>query len=129
MTRFAQPVVALPVDDVPAAQLWYRDHLGFEIKWHNEAGRIGGVAHGEAAVFLRAVDGAIQPNVLWIFCPDVDAVHDDLTARGAPVTGPLADTPWGLRQFTVTDLAGHQLHFFHDLKGVCALQRALSGLT
>ncbi len=115
MAQISQPTAALPVRSVPEAQDWYRDLLGFEIKWHHEGGRIGGVAHGEAAVFLRELDGDIQPNVLWIFCADVDAVHDDLVARGAPITGPLADTPWGLRQFTVTDLAGHQLHFFHDL--------------
>lgn len=115
MTEISQPVAALPVADVSDAQAWYRDYLGFEIKWHHEGGRIGGVALGEAAVFLRAQDGDIQPNVLWIFCKDVDAVHADLVAHGAPITGPLDDTPWGLRQFTVTDLAGHHLHFFHDL--------------
>ena len=114
MPEISQPVVALPVASVVEAQAWYRDHLGFEVKWHHEDGRIGGVAHGEAAVFLREVDDEIAPNVLWIFCEDVDGVHADLVARGAPVTGPLADTPWGLRQFTVTDLAGHHLHFFHD---------------
>lgn len=115
MVEIAQPTVALPVHDVVAAQLYYRDRLGFEVKWHHEGGRIGGVAHGEAAVFLREVEGDIQPNVLWIFCKDVDAVNEDLAARGAVISGPLADTPWGLRQFTVTDLAGHQLHFFCDL--------------
>ncbi|MEJ6387958.1 hypothetical protein [Gymnodinialimonas ulvae] len=52
---------------------------------------------------------------MWIFCPDVDVVHADLVARGAPMTGRLADTPLGLRRFTVTDLAGHQLNFFHYL--------------
>ncbi len=115
MVSISQPTPALPVHDVLEAQDWYRDRLGFEIKWHHEEGRIGGVAHGEAAVFLREEDGAMQPNVLWIFCEDVDAVHADLEARDAPITGPLGDTPWGLRQFTVTDLAGHHLHFFHDL--------------
>lgn len=115
MVEIAQPTVALPVRDVAVAQAYYRDRLGFEIKWHHEGGRIGGVAHGEAAVFLRETDGDIQPNVLWIFCADVDVVHADLAARGAEITGPLADTPWGLRQFTVTDLAGHELNFFCDL--------------
>jgi catechol 2,3-dioxygenase-like lactoylglutathione lyase family enzyme len=115
MPKLSQPTATLPVASVPGAQGWYRDHLGFEIKWHHEGGRIGGIAHGEASLFLRELEGEIQPNVVWVFCEDVDAVHDDFVARGAPITGPLGDTPWGLRQFTVTDLAGHQLHFFHDL--------------
>ncbi|WP_224814208.1 VOC family protein [Hasllibacter sp. MH4015] len=115
MPTIAQPVIALPVPDVPEAQAWYRDHLGFEIRWYHEGGRIGGVAHGEAAIFLRESKGKIQPNILWIFCADVDAVHADLTARGAPITGPVGDTPWDLREFTVTDPQGHELNFFHDI--------------
>lgn len=106
---------ALPVRDVPVAQAYYRDHFGFEIKWHHEGGRIGGVAHGDCAIFLREVTGPIQPVVLWIFCADVDAAEADLSARGARITEPLGDTPWGLRQFTATDLHGHELTFFRDL--------------
>jgi len=115
MVHIGSPTPALAVKSVPEAQAWYRNHLGFEIKWHHEGGRIGGVARGDVPLFVREIDEPIQPTVLWFFCEDVDAAHDDLAARGAPITGPLADTPWGLRQFTVTDLAGHQLHFFHDL--------------
>ncbi|MEJ6392076.1 VOC family protein [Gymnodinialimonas sp. 2305UL16-5] len=111
----SQPTPTLPVRSVPEAQDWYRAHLGFEIKWHHEGGRIGGVARGECAVFHREVEGPIAPVVLWIFCEDVDGVEADLRARGAPITGPLGDTDYGLRQFTVTDPAGHLLHFFCDL--------------
>lgn len=115
MAEIAQPTAALPVHSVQAAQWYYRDRFGFEVKWFHEGGRIGAVSHGEAAVFLREVEGDIQPNELWIFCADVDGVHADLAARGADISGSLRDTPWGLRQFTATDLAGHQLHFFCDL--------------
>lgn len=115
MIEFAQPTVALPVRDVVAAQEYYRDRYGFEVKWHHEGGRIGAVARGECAVFLRAVDGDIQPVELWVFVVDVDAACAALEARGAEIVGPLGDTSWGLRQFTVRDLSGHLLHFFHDL--------------
>ncbi|MEJ6387957.1 hypothetical protein [Gymnodinialimonas ulvae] len=57
MIKFSQPFVALPVPSVVEAQGWYRDRLGFEVRWHNKGGRIGGVPHGEAAVFLPEIEG------------------------------------------------------------------------
>ncbi|WP_230374155.1 VOC family protein [Pontivivens ytuae] len=112
---FAQATPELPVRDVIAAQIHYRDRLGFTIAWHNEDGRIGAVAHGACAIFLRGVDGPIAPVTLWIFAADVDAACRDLTALGADIVDPLADKPWGLRQFTVRDGDGHLIHIHHDL--------------
>ncbi|WP_236628140.1 MULTISPECIES: hypothetical protein [unclassified Sulfitobacter] len=48
-----QPVPELPVRDVRAAQVYYRDRLGFEIAWHNTEGRIGTVSQGPCAKRTR----------------------------------------------------------------------------
>ncbi|MEM8555854.1 MAG: VOC family protein [Pseudomonadota bacterium] len=112
--KISQPTPELPVPNVRAAQEYYRDRLGFEIAWHNEDGEIGAVAHGECAIFFRE---GVPPNsgVFWVFCEDVDGVHADLTQRGADIVEPLANTPWGLRQFTVRDPYGNTFYYFHDL--------------
>ena len=110
-----QPVPELPVRDLIAAQEWYRDCLGFEIGWRHDEGRIGAVSLGRAALFLRETQAAIAPVTLWIFAADVDAAHAEASAGGAEITDPIADRPWGLRQFTLRDPNGHILHFHHDL--------------
>lgn len=113
--RIHQPTPELPVRDVIEAQHHYRDCLGFEIAWHHEHGRIGAVVHGECAIFFRERAGEWEPCVLWVFAYEVDAAEAELRALGADIVDPIADRPWGLRQFTVRDLNGHILHFHHDL--------------
>ena len=113
--RMRQPVPELPVRDVPAAQAHYRDRFGFEIAWHDEGGRMGAVAHGDCALFLREVDGPIAPGTFWVFADDVDAAEAELRGLGAEIVDPVADRPWGLRQFTARDRDGHLFHFHHDL--------------
>ena len=107
-------VPELPVPDVAAAQAWYAERLGFEIGWHDEAGGIGAVSHGDCALFLRRSDAPARPATFWIFADDVAAAHRDMTARGADVLGPPERTPWGLVQFTVRDAWGNLFHVFHD---------------
>ncbi|WP_240484621.1 VOC family protein [Pseudoponticoccus marisrubri] len=103
----------LPVRDVFRAQLWYHKRLGFQIGWHNHAGRIGAVTLGECILFLR--QSARPGGAAWIFAEDVDAVWRDWEARGAAPDGPPRDMPWGLRQFTQADLCGNCLTVHHDL--------------
>lgn len=113
--KFSQPVPALPVRSVTDAQIYYRDKLGFEVAWHNEAGRIGAVAHGDCAIFFREVEGEITPSVHWVFAEDIDRMFAHLSALGADIVEPPEDKPWGLRQFTIRDLHGHMYHLYRDL--------------
>ena len=112
--HLSQPIVELPVADVVSAQVYYRDRMGFQIAWHNEAGKIGAVSLGDCAVFFRQTSAPIVPVTLWMFSKNVDAAHAELTRLGAEVVTPLEDTEWDLRQFTVRDLNGHLLHVFTD---------------
>ncbi len=115
LVKIDQPTPELPVPDVEAAQAYYRDRLGFNVAWYNEDGQIGAVSHGDCALFFRKTDGPIAAGTFWVFCADVDAAHDELRERGAPITDPISDKPWGMRQFTVEDPNGHRFYFFHDL--------------
>nr|WP_244867984.1 glyoxalase superfamily protein [Vannielia litorea] len=102
----------MPVRSVPAAQAFYVEKMGFTANWHHDEGRIGAVSHGRCALFLREVDGPFTPGVVWIFAEDIDATHAEIAAADPSA---LQTMPYGLRQFTVTDPDGNQLHFHHDL--------------
>ena len=113
--QFDQPTPELPVPDVVAAQAYYRDKLGFEIKWHNTDGAIGAVAHGKCAIFFREQPAPHATGVFWFYADDIDVAFADLQRRGAQITDPLSDKPWGMRQFTVRDHLGNTFYFHHDL--------------
>ena len=113
--RIAQPTPELPVPDVRAAQEYYRDHLGFDIAWHDEAGGIGAVNCGECAIFFRQSTEESGRSTFWIFAEDIDATYADLTRRGASITEPIRNTSWGMRQFTVQDCFGNVFYFHHDI--------------
>jgi len=113
--KLASPTPELPVADVPAAQAYYRDRLGFEVAWYNGDGGIGAVAHGDCAIFLRKAPVPSEPSIFWIFAEDIDAAYEVLVAKGAEITDPIENKPWGLRQFTFRDLNGNLFHVHHDV--------------
>ena len=114
LTYIAPPVPELPVTDVERAQQHYRDALGFEIGWLDPSKEIGAVSRGEVAIFFRKRTQPFEPAVHWVFAEDIDATYQELQALGANIVQPLADMPWGLRQFTVEDLDGNRFYFHHD---------------
>lgn len=112
---FNQPVPELPVPDVAEAQAHYAETFGFDIAWHDAEGGIGAVALGATAVFFRQSGGPYGGARFWVFAEDVDGTHAELAARGADISAPPEDKPWGLRQFTVKDAYGNTFTFHHDL--------------
>ena len=48
---------------------------------------------------------------ICVFVRDVDAVHAELTARGANIVKPPQNYDYGMRDFDVVDLDGNQLVF------------------
>ena len=67
LSSIGQPVPELPVVDVERAQQYYRDALGFEVKWLHPSKEIGAVTRGEVAVFFRKRQLPFEPAVHWIF--------------------------------------------------------------
>ena len=114
LTSIGQPVPELPVTDVERAQQHYRDALGFEIGWLYPGKEIGAVSRGKVAIFFRKRTQPFEPAVHWVFAEDIDATYQELQALGANIVLPLAEMPWGLRQFTVEDLDGNRFYFHHD---------------
>jgi catechol 2,3-dioxygenase-like lactoylglutathione lyase family enzyme len=97
----------LPARDVPAAQEWYRDTLGLEVKWIWED-NFGSVGSGYVELFLYET-GDPKPVVCSVFVDDVDAVYERSRERGGEIVSELEQTPWGLREFSLRDPDGNVL--------------------
>ncbi len=114
ITRFSHPTPELPVEDVERAQQHYRDVLGFDIGWLYPGKEIGAVSRDGAAIFFRKRNRPFDAVVHWVFTDDIDEMYRELQNSGANVVEPLAETPWGLRQFTIEDIDGNRFHFHCD---------------
>jgi uncharacterized glyoxalase superfamily protein PhnB len=112
--KLGQPVPELPVEDVERAQRYYRDTLGFEIKWLYGDGSIGAVARGDVAIFFRRTERPFAPVAHWVFAPELRATYEECRSLGARIVDPLEKKPWGLHQFTVEDVDGNLFYFHCD---------------
>lgn len=119
---FPQAVPEIPVADVEKAAAYYRDVLGFEFDWGDDAGGIGGVSQGACRLFLtnarfREGRGNQSPAVIWINV-DSKAGVDELFVRwksaGAKIVEEPEDKPWRLREFTIADVDGNRIRVFYD---------------
>ena len=104
-------------------------NLGFEILSENDRGVT--VARGEAklVLFETRVGGQAPARELGLFenppgidhvsflVEDVDALHDELVARGIQTAAEPSDQDWGARAFGLRDPDGNNLYFLCWLTG------------
>jgi predicted enzyme related to lactoylglutathione lyase len=108
MMRKALP--QLPFHDVAAAIRHYQEALGFRINYRDEH---LGVMDRDAITLLLIERTERHTGIgsAYIYVRDADALHAELTRRGANVLGEPVNWPWGLRDFSVLDCEGNRLHF------------------
>ena len=124
-------VPAIRVPDMAAAIEFYRDRLGFTVERGGpEDGNVA-LSFGDARLMLDSVPteyysasynaaiakrmGASAPTALYIESPDLDAQYGRLVQGGIDIVDPIADRPWGQREFTVADPHGNWLSFWRAL--------------
>jgi uncharacterized glyoxalase superfamily protein PhnB len=118
------PVLAYP--DVRAAVAWLTGAFGF-----TERTRIGeshraqmSIGEDGAVIVADARDGQQPPedgfatHLLKIRVSDVAAQYERARGYGARILDPPTDEPYGERDFTVEDLAGHRWQFSETLRDV-----------
>ncbi len=132
--RLTQTVPAMPVGNITAAGAYYRDLLGFTIKYAD--GGFAAVQRDDAEVHLwqandetwrhradlssRPVCSGAESFIAGtascrIQVDDVDALYGEMAATGVlhyADRGSAVDTWWGTREFGVTDQDGNLLTFF-----------------
>jgi catechol 2,3-dioxygenase-like lactoylglutathione lyase family enzyme len=107
-TQFSNLTPILRVSNFSASMRYYTEQLGFQKVWEwGEPPGFGCVRRDSLELFL-CLNGQGQPGT-WIsfFVSGVDSVYEELRERGAKISKPPNDEPWGMREFHVEDPDGH----------------------
>ena len=106
----------LPVVNTAAAVAFYQ-RAGFGVRIYTDEGGDGGdgfafVDYDGQSVFdldtATDLDPATNRAGCYLIANDADAWHARMQAGGLPVT-PIANQPWGMREFTLTDPSGNRI--------------------
>jgi catechol 2,3-dioxygenase-like lactoylglutathione lyase family enzyme len=114
------------VKNVPAALIFYRDRLGFDIMFQGPSEDdifFGIVQRGAAMIMLKDIGVDPVPNYTrdigqgiarwdaYLYVPDPDALAAEFSSRNVEFFQPLRDDGDGLRGFEVKDADGYLLFF------------------
>jgi len=105
-----QALPALPFDDVAGAVTYYRDVLGFRINYQQAD---LGVMDRDAITILLIARTTQYKGIgsFSVYVSNVDALYEELSAKGANILGQPVSRPWGLRDFTVIDPEENRVTF------------------
>jgi uncharacterized glyoxalase superfamily protein PhnB len=93
----------------------YRDVLGFHVEFtYGEPAFYAGVERDHLLIHLQASQRTKrQPGhgAIYAFTDNVDTLFEELQPKGATILQPPKDYPYGMRDFSITDIDGNQLSF------------------
>jgi len=99
--KLESAVPILPVGDLSEALDYYQRVLGFDIEWKwGEPPYLASVCRDHVEVNLSlSSEPAPAPSKVYFQMAGVDTYYSKLTQAGAKVAVPLADRPYGMRDF------------------------------
>jgi catechol 2,3-dioxygenase-like lactoylglutathione lyase family enzyme len=110
---------SMAVGDVRAAAEYYVSRLGFTLGFNwGEPPSMAGVNLGEVQMFLQNGSPCVAGCSVYFRIEDADELFAFQRANGVEVVEPVADRPWGVRDYTVRDLDGYRLVFGHPIYSV-----------
>jgi catechol 2,3-dioxygenase-like lactoylglutathione lyase family enzyme len=102
--------------DFPATVAYFTEKLGFAKLWDwGTPPDFGAVGRDEVEIFLSQGGQGAPGTWLSVFVEDVDALHDEVRARGAAIRSAPDTKPWGVREMHVELPDGHVLRFGHHV--------------
>jgi len=117
--KIAPWAFVLAVPDLDKTARYFRDVLGFKIKWQ-EASDWRLAERDGVRLMLGHCPADLRPGELgshnwfgYLDVDDVDALHAEIAARGANCSAP-RDTHYGMREIVVTTVDGHRIVFGQD---------------
>lgn len=120
MLKGPRYVIAVP--NLARSAAYYRDVLGFRV---HEIGDPGWRYYERDACHILAGEcpDALPPAQLgdhsyfaYVLVEDLDSFFAEVTARGAQLTKPPRDEPWGMREFGIRTADGHRMMFGMPIK-------------
>jgi len=106
----------LAVKDLKVAADYFIDKLGFDRDftspgWEFLSFGIFKVMLGECSDEMTAEATGNHSWFAHALVGNVDEVYGEFIDRGAQILSPIADKPWGIRDFTVVTPDGHRIVF------------------
>ncbi len=106
----------LAVKDLTIETEYYIDKLGFERDftapgWEFLSFGDFRVMLGECSDEMTAEETGNHSWFAHALVENVDDVYQELVDRGAKILSPIANKPWGIRDFTVVTPDGHRIVF------------------
>jgi predicted enzyme related to lactoylglutathione lyase len=112
MTKLLSCRPNLEVRDVDATVEFCVQILGFEVEVSvGEPAYLALIRSGEVGLGIVHAEnpGVNSTTACYIEVTDVDGLHARCRDRGVPITTPLTDQPWRLRDFVIEIPGGHRL--------------------
>ncbi len=113
-------IPVLAYDDVAAAVEWLCEAFGFTERWragdHRAQLAVGGGA--VAVTEGRSPQSDDATHSVMVRVEDADGHYERAKERGARILQPPTDHPYGERQYTAEDLAGHRWTFSQSIADV-----------
>lgn len=104
--------------DVGAAAEWLCQAFGFTVRLRIADHRIQLNVGDGAIVVVEAAHAADHAHGVMVRVTDVDSHHEHAAKHGAKILSPPADYPYGERQYTAQDPAGHRWKFSQSIADV-----------
>ena len=122
MTRLVGSRSVLAVRDLAASTRFYIDVLGFHRDFGDGSDGWSFLSRDGFKVMLGHCADAIPASELgdhsyfaYVTVDGIDELYREIAGRGAVITSPVANKPWGLREFGVRTPEGHRLTFGEPL--------------
>ncbi len=120
MTDFTKTRYTLAVPDLARSTDYYTSVLGLAIDFTAPGWSF--LSRGSFRVMLGECSDAIPPSQLgdhswfgYVTVSDAAALFAEYRAAGAEFTQPLADKPWGMREFGLRTIDDHRIMFGQEL--------------
>ena len=104
----------LAVHDMKLSAKFFIDVLGFKIVMEPPGWIF--VSRDNCMIMLGECPDDMHPSELgchnyfaYLRVDDANAFHDELTRKGATLSSPIEDKPWGMREFGVRTPDGHRI--------------------
>lgn len=112
MPRLLYANPGLRARDVKALAAWYRDALGFEIRflWQDPP-TFAMVGRDAIRLAIGPADGAFGPGTAYVHVEGVDALYAEFVARKVAIHRPIEVTDYGMKDFDLYDPDGNRLCF------------------
>lgn len=109
----------LSVNDLAQSIDFYRHTLGFDLAWSWGEPPDQAVCQGDVEIMLTQRAGAKPAGAAHVYLgvSGIDAYYAALVDAGVTIVVPIADRPYGMRDFRIADPSGNELSIGQAIDG------------